>query len=294
MIGDRAAIIRRARRSPRTHLPIAMKTALLLTILPLAAACSMPKHKATRTYEVTLPAAGLQRLVCETRNGDITIVGDAAATTLSVRADLSVRGHTQAEADANLKLLDVQKDVGADAVTLTGLFPAKGLGNCSPEIAFTIRMPTRLRVAATTHNGDVRVDGSDGGATLSTHNGDVVVAGGGAEVQATSHNGDVDWQGAGRRVELTTHNGDVRAAFATAGEVQSTLTSHNGDVDLTFPGAVDAAFAAETSNGGVRLAAKGMTDVVVGRGGRSATARLGKGGAGQVKAVTHNGDVTAK
>jgi len=271
-----------------------MKTALLLTVLPLAVACSMPTHTATRTYEVTLPAAGLQRLACDTRNGDVTIVGDAAATTVSVRADLSVRGHTQAEAEANLGLLDVQKDVGADAVTLTGLFPAKGLGNCSPAIAFTIRLPARLRVAATTHNGDVRLDGSDGGATLTSHNGDVVVAGGSAEVQATTHNGNVRWQGAGRRVDLVTHNGDVFAEFAAAGEVQSTLTSHNGDVDLTFPGAVDAALAAETSNGGVRLAAKGMTDVVKSRGGRSATARLGKGGAGQIKAVTHNGDVTAK
>lgn len=271
-----------------------MKTALLLTFLPLAAACSLPMHKATRTFELTLPAEGLQRLACGTRNGDITIVGDAAATTLSVRANLSVRGHTQAEAEANLKLLDVQKEVGTDAVTLTGVFPATGLGRCQPEIDFTIRVPARLRVAATTHNGDVRIDGSDGGAVVTTQNGDVDVNGGGAEVQATTHNGDVGWQGAGRQIVLTTHNGDVRAAFAAAGDVQSTLTTHNGDVDVAFQGAVDAAFAAETSNGGIRLAAKGMTDVVTSRGGRSATARLGKGGAGQVKAVTHNGDVTAK
>lgn len=271
-----------------------MKNTLVLTLLPLAAACSMPMHKAMRTYELTLPAEGLQRLACDTRNGGITIVGDAAATTVSVRADLSVRGRTQAEAEANLKVLDVQKEVSTDAITLKGVFPASGLGQSQPEIAFTIRMPARLRAAATTHNGDVRLDGSDGGAALTTHNGDVVVAGGGAEVQATTHNGDVRWQGAGRRVELVTHNGNVRAEFAAAGEVQSTLTSHNGDVDVAFPGAVDAAFAAETSNGGIRLAAKGMTDVVTSRGGRSATARLGKGGAGQVKAATHNGDVTVR
>lgn len=266
-----------------------MKHHPLLAVLPFFVACSVPQHTASRVVTLEVPAAALRRLACTTGNGHIRVVGSATATAVTVQADLSVRGRTPAEAEANLRLLDVRKNVTDDGLTLAGV--ADGVpGNCSPTIAFTIGLPASLDVAATTHNGEVRLDGGTGAATANTHNGNVVVAGANTSVRAESHNGDVEWRGEGRSVALMTHNGDATAAFTGQGEVQAVVTTHNGDVRLAFPGAVDASFAATTANGSIRVGGV-VADVKFSDDGERATGRLGKGGAGRVQATTHNGDV---
>lgn len=271
-----------------------MHTFAILGFVSLAAACSWPQHKASRLVTFEVPAAALQRLSCTTNNGDVKLVGSPTATSVTVRAELSVRGHTAEEAEANLQLLEVERAVDGDALRLIARFPERTLARCSPRFDFTIDLPARLATESLSHNGDIVVQGVAGAAKATTHNGSIALAGDSPDVQATSHNGDVSWRGSGRRVALTTHNGDVDAEFAASGEVQADLSSHNGDVTLGLPGAVDALFAAETSNGDVRLRASGTDAVVVGRGRRTATGRLGKGGNGQIRATTHNGDVVVK
>jgi hypothetical protein len=268
-----------------------MKTRLLLSLFPLVAACTTPMHKASRVVTFEVPAAALQRLGCTSHNGSIRVTGDAKAAVVTVRAELSVRGFTPEEAAANLAQLDVAQEVAGDALTLGGRCPDALRRRFSPAFDFTITAPARLAVSATSHNGGIRAEGVDGEIEATTHNGDLHVTGGSPSVQGLTHNGDVVWRGAARRLALTTNNGDIDAEFGADGEVTAELTTHNGDVDLAFAGAVDAGFAAETHNGRLRLGSR-VTPVDVGK--RKATGRVGKGGAGAVRATTHNGSVTVK
>jgi hypothetical protein len=249
-------------------MPKALASLLLLTI----AACSLPAHRAAKVVEVRADAAGLQRLVCTSHNGRIEYVGDPDATAVVVRAELSVRGHTPEEAEANLQLLEVGQETAEGALLLAGKFPREQLQRSSPSFAFTITGPARLELGLVTHNGDLRVRGAD------------------AATQATTHNGGVEFRGGSRNVALESHNGDVDAEFAGAGELRGEIMTHNGDVVVAFPGAVDAAFTARTHNGSLGDGGR-LADAKVGR--RELAGRLGAG-TGKVDVTTHNGDVTVR
>lgn len=242
---------------------------LLLLVVP---ACSWPGHTASRTTRFDVPSSGLQRIECTSHNGRLEVVGDPAATQVSVRVDMSVRGHTPQEAAADLELLQVGQEIDGNTLRLTGRWPREALARKSPAFAFTITMPAGLDLALVAHNGDLRV---------------VDVAG---ATQATTHNGDVTWRGRSSRLALASHNGDVVAEFAGDGEVHGEVVTHNGDVDLAFPGAVDAMFAARTHNGSLTSGER-LAEAAVAR--RELRGKLGNG-AGRVEVETHNGDVTVR
>lgn len=242
---------------------------LLLLAVP---ACSTPQFRASKSIAFEAPAAALQRLECTSHNGGIEVVGDPKATVVSVRAELTVRGHTPEEAQFHLSLLEVGQETDGGTLRLAGRWPREQLARCSPSVAFTITMPAGLETALVTHNGRLRVEGVEGA------------------TQATTHNGDVVWQGKARRLALTTHNGDVQADFAADGAVQAEVATHNGDVVVGFPGAVDAAFTARTHNG--RLTNGGrLADPSLARGSLKGT--LGAG-SGRIDVATHNGDVRVR
>lgn len=248
------------------------KTALPLLLLFAVAACKMPQHRASKSVAFEAPAAALQRLECTSHNGGIEVVGDAKATAVSVRVELTVRGHTPEEAAYHLSLLEVGQEADGGTLRLAGRWPREQLARCSPSFAFTITVPAGMATALVTHNGRLRVDGVEGA------------------TQATTHNGDVEWRGGSRQVALETHNGDVRAEFAADGEVRAEVQTHNGNVTVAFPGAVDAAFTARTHNGSTSDRGR-LTEASVGR--RELSGRLGAG-SGAIVVTTHNGDVTVR
>lgn len=245
----------------------------LWTLFSLAlSACSWPGHVATKATAFDVPAAGLQRLDCTSHNGRIDVVGDPDATQVTVRVEMSVRGHSAEEAAANLELLQVGREVDGSTLRLTGNWPREQLQRCSPSFTFTVTMPAGLELALLGHNGDLRAVDTVG------------------PVTATTHNGDVTWRGRSRRLELTSHNGDVEADFVGEGEVRGEITTSNGDVQVAFPGAVDAMFTARTHNGSL-TGGNRLAETSVAR--RELRGRLGSG-TGQLTVVTHNGDVTVR
>jgi DUF4097 and DUF4098 domain-containing protein YvlB len=237
-----------------------------------AAACSFPRHTASKVVEFTVPATALQRLECETHNGGITITGSPTADAVSVRAEMSVRGYSQEEADSNLHLLEVGSETTDGKLRLFGKYPRNELSNRSPSFAFTLTIPSRLAVELESHNGDLRVTDLAGA------------------LKSTTHNGDIQLKGQSPKVALETHNGSVIADFAGTGSLDGDVVTHNGNVVLGFPGDVDATVAASTHNGsltgGTRLA-----DAKVTR--RQLNGRVGAG-TGKLTVTTHNGDVTVR
>ena len=237
-----------------------------------AAACSFPRHTASKVVEFTVPATALQRLECETHNGGITITGSPTADAVTVRAEMSVRGYTQDEADTNLHLLEIGNETTDGKLRLFGKYPRNELMNRSPSFAFTLTVPQRLEVTLESHNGDLHMLQLDGA------------------LHSITHNGDIELKGNNCKVSLETHNGNVVADFAGTGALDGVVTTHNGNVSLGFPGQVDATVAASTHNGSLSGGAR-LVDAKQTR--RQLSGRLGAG-TGKLTVTTHNGDVSVR
>jgi hypothetical protein len=245
---------------------------LLLLVPVLAAGCAYPGFKASRVVELAIPAHALRELACDSHNGDIRVTGDASGDEIALRAELSVRGFTQAEADANLHLLEIGREEKDGVLRVWGKYPTGELINRSPSFTFVVKVPPRFAVRLESHNGDVVATGIDGAAAMTTHNGDI-----GGSLR-------------GSPVAVTTHNGDIEVQLGHAGAVDAKLHSHNGDIDVALAQGLGARIEASTHNGKITPPAV-LTEAVVRR--RSLTAKFGDG-AGKLVVDTQNGDVTIR
>lgn len=245
-----------------------MRTSLLAVPF-LTAACVFPNYKAVKVVELSVPAERLTTLDCESHNGDILVNGDPAVTEIALRAEISVRGFSQAEADANLHLLEIGREDRGDTLRLYGKYPAGELNNRSPSFKFTMKVPQRLALKLESHNGGIQANEVTGATTILTHNGDI-----GGALHA-------------RHVAATTHNGDIHLRLAGAGDLDGEVRSHNGDIVLAMAEGVGTRIKATTHNGKI-TPPKQVADAVVGK--RLLECRIGDG-KGTLVVDTHNGDV---
>lgn len=241
----------------------------VVLFLLFASACTTPAFVAAKSADLTVPAATLRQLQCESHNGFIKVIGEPGRTEVAARIEMSVRGDTQEEADANLARLDIGCDVTAESLKLYGKHPGGLFVNRSPSFAFTLTVPEQLTATLTTHNGAVTVKGLRGDVTIETHNG-------GIDVDAVCDH-----------VDMTSHNGDIGVRVAGRDKLDGSIVTHNGDVDVHFGEAVNTTVAASTHNGRIRSTAA-MRDVRSER--RSFAGTVGSGD-GRLQVETHNGDI---
>lgn len=243
-----------------------MRSLPALSLL-LLTACSYPSFVASKTVEYEVPADGVQRLACTTHNGAITVTGDAAAKPIRLRAEITARATSQAEADALLHQLDVRRDLVDGALQVGGQGPQTGWTTQS-SFAFTFAVPPSVRVALESHNGALRVTGMQDEVSAVTHNGEVVVDAAAPVVATSSHNGDVrlTLRGELREATVETHNGEVAVEMAAAGNAKVTVETHNGTIHVPA----------------------NLRDAVHERG--LLQGRFGEG-KGNLRITTHNGDV---
>ncbi len=248
------------------------KTLLLVSLF--GAACSYPRYVATKVVELQLPVEAAARLHCETHNGDIKIRRGATSETIAVRAEMSVRGFTQEEADANLHLLSVGQARDGDRLKLFGAYPRSELRNRSPSFAFTLQVPEAMALELVTHNGDVETRGTSGALSVETHN------------------GDIEGAVASPKVRVRTHNGDVDLEIESDGALDGSLTTHNGNVRLSLAGGAHGWLEAVTHNGSISPP-DGMHEATVRR--RSVRGRIGEAATdGRLRVETHNGSVVVR
>jgi hypothetical protein len=245
----------------------------LLAVLPvLFTACAYPGFVAKKTVQLDIAAENLTAVDCESHNGAITVVGDTAATKVDLRVELSVRGHTQEEADANLGQLDFTRDVLAGKLTLRGTCPHELRQRMSPSFAFTLTTPPAVALRLQTHNGDIGAKGTTGAIDLETHNG---------SIRAAAANG---------LLIVRTHNGEVDLTVDHAGPVNGSIESHNGSVTVGFGERASAALEASTHNGSIQTP-KRLQDATITR--SSLRCRIGDG-QGKLVVTTHNGNVAIR
>lgn len=244
-----------------------MRTSLFL--VPLLAACSYPRYVATKTVEYAIPATSTSNLLCQTHNGHITVTGESNTSQIEVRAELSVRGYTQDEADANLHLVEVGREQKDGTLRLFVKYPQDDLFDCSPAGSFVLRVPRELACGLESHNGRLTLRGTRGNARLETHNG---------SIDATVE---------GTEVETTTHNGNIRLALAGSDPIRAEVRSHNGSIEMSLPENIGTMLDASTHNGKVVWPER-VVDATYKK--RSLRGRIGDG-TGSLTISTHNGNV---
>jgi hypothetical protein len=242
-----------------------------LAVLPFAlvAACSFQRFSASKVVDYGLPTGDVQRLLCQSHNGDITVIGDAAATEITVHAEITARAGSQAEADALLHQLDVRRDVADGSLTVAGNGPQTGWTESS-VFAFTITLPPATALELLSHNGELRLQGTAG------------------DVQAETHNGGITGDVAGSRLTAVTHNGDVRLALRGAPR-EAGVETHNGEVVIDLAATPGLRIEAATHNG--RICDLPLQETT--RKDNRLSGRLGDG-KGTLRVTTHNGDVVLR
>lgn len=259
-------MIRNSRHDLRSARPMHRSAPALLALLA-AAACAFPTSVARKAIELKLPA-DVQSLSCESHNGTIVVVGDAAVTEIALRAEIEAHAGTQAEADTLLNELSVVHEVSGGKLTIRGKHPERLIGKIA-SFAFTLRVPPQLALSLGSHNGMVRVDGVSGAVEVSSHNGSILV------------------DTSGNRVDATTHNGEVHVVARGTGELAGAIETHNGETTITIGDGVSTAVDATTENGSIECA----DGTKMNRPGRAAVRCEFGGGKGQLTMKTHNGNV---
>jgi DUF4097 and DUF4098 domain-containing protein YvlB len=186
----------------------------------------------------------IERVVVETRNGDVTIrPGDDPEVTRTERWNFSRPRYTQ--------------DVSDGTLTVKARCPAAVFNNCSVELALVV--PESVDVRTTTRNGDIEISGlDDGSVTVQTANGDVDVTGLASDaVAAATTNGDVTIANVrADSIRAGTTNGEIDVRLAARPD-DLRLTSTNGDIEAVLPsGSYDVR--TQTNNGDVSV--EGLDD----------------------------------
>jgi DUF4097 and DUF4098 domain-containing protein YvlB len=246
-----------------------------LLLLPcLFAACSYPRFSASTSVEAEISADQIKELRCHSHNGGITVTGNPASTSIMVQVTMAVRGHTQQEADDNLKLLKMAQERKGGTLRIFGEYPKMQLNGRSPSFAFTVSVPERLALRLDSHNGNISTSGTGGNLRIETHN------------------GDVDAAIANTRCNIETHNGRITATIDAPGPLDSRITSHNGDIKIGLHQDANGWLEASSHNGSIDPPSR-IIDATIKR--RSLRCRIGDEKTnGLLKISTHNGDISVR
>lgn len=178
----------------------------LLMLAPGGCAGLLLDHDASTIVEMTADPTDTLRV--QTDVGDVVVIGDEAATSVTARVRLVGSGLTPDAALAALGKISAERSIDPEtgALVLTALHPQND-GNAQYAANWTITVPLGTALEVTTDVGDIVAENNGAPAILSTDVGDI-------------------WISGGHDLELTTDVGDIFArtshpvtAYAEVGDV---------------------------------------------------------------------------
>lgn len=300
-----------------------------LTLLLTSVGCGGSLVRVRRDFSQRERWTAYERVVVETRNGAVEIVGNAGGTEIDLSGTLQAGGLTLAEAEDNLDQLEVVAEPAPeDPRTFLVRFKYpdhlhnKGLG-----ASFKLKLPEACHAEVNTGNGNVTihamrsarvrtsngtVEGRDitgeldaessngmmyaqrvaGPVRLDTSNGRIVVREGGTSVYGRSSNGDVEVVGVTGDVDVVTSNGSIRLEGSPPPDARIVMSTSNGSITARLPETLAGRVSLRCSNGRVTA---DMGDASFTRPRMSKNvfeAEMNGGGSGEVVATTSNGSVT--
>ena len=222
----------------------------------------------THTFKVT----GSSKITLDTFDGAIEVHAWD-------RPEVEVVVEKQAQDEARLKEITVEKSQDGDSVTLRVRGPASSgtsglvIGvNFSPSARLRVAVPTSIALDLRSGDGSITVEGVTGTAALKTDDGSIVVSRLSGEVMARTDDGSIRLREITGKVDVETGDGSVavggtlthlraktgdgsvRIGIEAGSRVEDdwTVETRDGSVEVRLPEAVDVVVDAVTTDGGIR------------------------------------------
>ena len=221
-----------------------LKTYLIVSLMFIAFAFTVSYATTLEeTFKKSIPLKSGGKLEVENLNGNISIESWDKEE-VYIEAEKQVRAGDRKDAERFMEELKVQVEERDNAIVITTKYPHKGNGgfwdwvfgdNVSSSVSYTIRVPKKCDVEATSTNGGVYVNYVEGNIRLRTTNGKISAEGLKGLVSARTTNGSV-------KVELDEVKVDEEMEFLTT----------NGSVTLYFPNNINCNVNAKTTNGSIK------------------------------------------
>lgn len=270
-------------------MPIAHR--LVAACVLLGALSSTASARIERTVEKTFQVKPGVHVRVSTSGGEIR-VSPSAAPEVKIVARERFRTSSDAEADEQLKDLDLTLEQHGDEVVAVASYRSSGLhfGFWPPvEVDFIVTVPPSASTDLKTSGGDVVVGNLDGNLKAKTSGGGIKMGRMGGDIEASTSGGDVELEEGGGSSRLSTSGGNVSVGHA-AGPCE--LRTSGGDIRVDT---VSATLDADTSGGNVRAGFEGALkgDCTLSTSGGGVKATVGQNVGFHLDARTSGGDVNA-
>jgi len=203
-------------------------------------------------------------------NGDVAIVGETAARSVTVNAEMQVGSDTAEDAKKGLDAMKVLVTDTSGEITVQTLQPAS-TGGREYAVVYTILLPADMDVTVTQNNGTVVVEKMESPVLVDITNGDVRLA---------NQSGSAD---------VMVSNGSIHADVTLPPGGTILLSTGNGNIDLSIPKSTSAAFSALVANGTISVSDLEFTNAV--QPPKSVTGTLGDGNGEIGLRVDANGSI---
>jgi len=236
-------------------------------------------------------SAEISDLHVNTHNGEISIAADATLSDIQVNINMEAGGTDTIDAEECLKAIEIIADTKDGVFNLGWKYRVERKRNWGARVNFDILLPPSISIDATSHNGDIKVEGMNSPLFLMSHNGKIKIFEQQNSVDATTHNGRIDIKATTSNVKLRTHNGDISAVLDQVPVLDGNIVTHNGSVSITVNGEPSTRLSCHTSNGSLTLD-KALHKSRMKR--NKLSGSIGEGDLGALNVETHNGSITIR
>lgn len=195
------------------------------------------------TFKKSIPMKPGGKFEVENLNGNISIESWDKQE-VYIEAEKQVRAGDRKDAERFMEELKIEVEERGDRIIVTTRHPRKGNGgfwdwvfgdNVNSSVSYTIRVPKKCDIEATSTNGGIYVNDVEGRIRLRTTNGKINAEGLKGYVSARTTNGSV-------KVELEEVKVNEEMEFLTT----------NGSVTLYIPDKINCNVNAKTTNGSIK------------------------------------------
>jgi hypothetical protein len=185
------------------------------------------------TRDLTMPLVAEQPLTIDANtNGSISVKGWDGAE-VRVRATVSARASTEAEAQAHVAAIRI-------GTTGNKLLATSSDGADRTAVSYEVFVPRRTALALTTQNGSIYLAGVQAAIAFSAQNGSVALADLGGQVTGKAVNGSLfiklgghQWEGSG--LDIETVNGSIKWEVPANYSAQFLTGTTNGSLSTRLP-----------------------------------------------------------
>ncbi len=272
----RAPLASRSLSVPSFHPGVFAVGALVLggVLVGAAVGCTGPKIRHNEERSQTIEAGDASALEVHVANGSVTVsVGTPGQVVLKADVRAEAKTGQRARELCGATRVDARREGGK---VLIQVEEKAGFGEIV-AVDLDIKVPARMKVAAKTSNGTIKVGGVGGAVELESSNGTVYATEVTGSASLKSGNGDIRLAGTPGQVLAKNGNGSIDLKLGGPLSAESQISTGNGTVEIELGPTAGAELQAVVGLGSIEIDPR--LGAFQGAKEGKAQGRLGKGGA---------------